>query len=165
MRVDIGYDVGLAPEFLHGFDFCSHTGQSVLIRYSNSLEHSTIVAIDRLGKPDKINMCKSAFGQVSYNDDSMPTDLYFCSWSEGSGGNGRSNGYARGIERRLSWWDGEGRIERRGHDRGSFRALRAALESKGYREVIASTRWNANMHTKMRGRCESCLIHESFVEH
>lgn len=117
MRVDVGYDVTLASQFLHCLDLCPHTGQSLLVRDSDSLEHGAIVAIDRLGKPHKINMCKSAFGQVSYNDHSVSANLDFRSWSKSSGGNGRSSHYARGVERRLTRRYGEGRIESRGHSR------------------------------------------------
>lgn len=62
MRVDVGYDVTLALQFLHGLDFRPHTGQGLLVGDSDSLEHSAIVAIDGFGEPHKIHMCKSAFG-------------------------------------------------------------------------------------------------------
>ena len=142
MRVDVSHDIPLAAQFLHRFDLCPHTGQSLLVRYGDSLENSTIVAIDWLWEPYKINMCEPALRQISYNNHSMSTDLDLRPWSECAGGDGRSSSYASGIERRLSWRNGEGRIESRGHRRSMSDTTSSAKKRmlpQGHRECKAGT--------------------------
>lgn len=59
MGVDVCHDMALTPKLLHSFDLGPHICQSLLVGNGDSFEHGSVVAIDRLREPYKVDMCEA----------------------------------------------------------------------------------------------------------
>ncbi|KAK1777806.1 hypothetical protein QBC45DRAFT_415773 [Copromyces sp. CBS 386.78] len=75
MRIDIGDDGLVALEALHGLDLGAHAAEGLLVRHGDPLEHGQVGAIDRRRQLDQIDMCKTAFGKVLLDDNSVGAAL------------------------------------------------------------------------------------------
>lgn len=96
MRVDVGHNVAMTFELLHGLHLCSHVGQGVLVRDRNPLQHADVwQAFIALGYAHQVDVRKSALGQVSVDGDAMIADLDL-------GARGKGAGWRVGSGRRRS---------------------------------------------------------------
>lgn len=99
VRVDVGDDLAVALELLHGLDLGPHVCQRVLVRHSDALEHSDIILVPRLvGHPDNVDMGEAALGEIFLDNDAVVADLHLGAGGKGAGGRIVVDGVVGSVE-------------------------------------------------------------------
>lgn len=84
MAVDVGDDMLVALELLHGLDFGAHVGQMLLVGHSDALQHGNLMLVVVAGHAHDVDMRKAALGQVFLNVDLVAADRDFCVGQKGA---------------------------------------------------------------------------------
>ena len=58
--VNVGDDVPMALQFLHGLHLDPHTGQGIFVRDSHTFEYRSVISLDWLGEPHEIDKGKAS---------------------------------------------------------------------------------------------------------
>lgn len=116
VRVDVGDDLAVALELLHGLDLSPHVRQRVLVRHGDALEHRRVVLVPRtVGHLDNVDVCEAAFGKVLLDDDAVAAALHLGAGGKGTGGRIVGDGVVGSVEGARAG-DGRGVVLRRHWD-------------------------------------------------
>jgi hypothetical protein len=75
MAVHVGHNVPVSFKLLHSLYFRPHARQVILIRDSDSLQHSDFMLVVVSWDSGDVDVGKATFGEVFFYDDPLATDL------------------------------------------------------------------------------------------